>query len=78
MKSIHKEIGESKNEINLEINPNHNLIKNLNTLKDSDKDLAKMVVEQLYDNALVAAGFIEDPRSMVNRVYELLERVSTA
>ncbi len=78
MKSIHKEIGESKNEINLEINPNHNLIKNLNTLKDSDKDLAKLVVEQLYDNSLVAAGFIEDPRSMVNRVYELLERVSTA
>jgi len=76
MKSIHKEIGESKNEINLEINPNHNLIKNLNTLKDSDKDLAKLVIEQLYDNALVAAGFIEDPRSMVNRVYELLERVS--
>ncbi|TDI95389.1 MAG: molecular chaperone HtpG [Deltaproteobacteria bacterium] len=78
MKSIHKEIGQSENEINLEINPNHNLIKNLNTLKDSDKDLAKLVVEQLYDNALVAAGFIEDPRSMVNRVYELLERVSTA
>jgi len=76
MKSIHKEIGQSENEINLEINPNHNLIKNLNTLKDSDKDLAKLVVEQLYDNALVAAGFIEDPRSMVNRVYELLERVS--
>jgi molecular chaperone HtpG len=76
MKSIHKEIGETKNEINIEINPNHNLIKNLNTLKDSDKDLAKLVVEQLYDNALVAAGFIEDPRSMVNRVYELLERVS--
>ncbi len=76
MKSIHKEIGQSENEINLEINPNHNLIKNLNTLKDSDKDLAKLVVEQLYDNSLVAAGFIEDPRSMVNRVYELLERVS--
>jgi molecular chaperone HtpG len=76
MKSIHKEIGQTKNEINLEINPNHGLIKNLNTLKDSDKDLAKLVVEQLYDNALVAAGFIEDPRSMVNRVYELLERVS--
>ena len=76
MKSIHKEIGQSENEINLEINPNHNLIKNLNTLKDSDKDLAKLVIEQLYDNALVAAGFIEDPRSMVNRVYELLERVS--
>ena len=78
MKSIHKEIGQSENEINLEINPNHNLIKNLNTLKDSDKDLAKLVIEQLYDNALVAAGFIEDPRSMVNRVYELLERVSKA
>ncbi|HSG31389.1 MAG TPA: molecular chaperone HtpG [Thermodesulfobacteriota bacterium] len=76
MKSIHKEIGQSDNEINLEINPNHGLIKNLSKLKDSDAELAKLVTEQLYDNALVAAGFIEDPRSMVNRVYELLERVS--
>ncbi|NIP39029.1 MAG: molecular chaperone HtpG [Candidatus Dadabacteria bacterium] len=78
MKSINKEIGQGDNEINLEINPNHGLIKNLSTLKDSDKDLAKLVVEQLYDNALIAAGFIEDPRSMVNRTYELLERVSVA
>lgn len=76
MKSIHKEIGQSDNEINLEINPNHGLIKNLYSLKDTDAELAKLVTEQLYDNALVAAGFIEDPRSMVNRVYELLERVS--
>jgi TNF receptor-associated protein 1 len=76
MKSIHKEIGDTTNQINLEINPKHTLILNLNKLKDSDVELAKLVTEQMYDNALVAAGYIEDPRSMVNRVYELLERVS--
>lgn len=76
MKSIHKELGNTKNQINLEINTNHALIVNLNNIKEIDKELAKLVTEQMYDNALVAAGFIEDPRSMVSRVYELLERVS--
>jgi len=69
-------LGNTKNQINLEINPNHALILNLNNIKESDKELAKLVIDQMYDNALVAAGFIEDPRSMVTRVYELLERVS--
>ena len=62
--------------VNLEINPRHPLIKNLVSLKDKDVSLAKMVVEQIFDNAMVAAGFMEDPRSMVNRVYDLLERVT--
>ena len=34
--------------------------------------LAKLVAEQLYDNALVAAGLIEDCRGMLPRLNEIL------
>ncbi|MGF1449435.1 MAG: molecular chaperone HtpG [Opitutales bacterium] len=62
--------------VNLEINPRHPLVRNLATLKDNDAELGKLVAEQLHDNALAAAGMLEDPRAMVGRVYDLLERVS--
>ena len=62
--------------VNLEINSRHILIKNLASLRGKDESLATMVVEQIFDNAIVAAGFVEDPRSMVNRVYDILERVT--
>ncbi|NIP31150.1 MAG: molecular chaperone HtpG [Candidatus Dadabacteria bacterium] len=61
--------------INLEINSSHELIKKLFNLKDNNTELAKIVVEQIYDNALLAAGFIEDPRNMVGRIYKILEHV---
>jgi len=65
-----------QNSVNLEINPGHELIKNLAGLKDKDPDTAKLVTEQILDNALIAAGYLEDPREMVSRVYKILERVS--
>ncbi len=75
MKAMQQDV-ESTPLVNLEINPRHSLIKNLASLKGTDVGLAKMVVAQIFDNAMVAAGFIEDPRSMVNRVYDILERVT--
>ncbi len=75
MKAMRQEITEGYR-VNLEVNSRHNLIKNLSDLKDKDPDLAKLVAEQLFDNALIAAGFLDDPRTMVNRVYKILERVS--
>ncbi len=77
MKAMRQEIKEGYR-VNLEINSRHNLIKNLSGLKDKDPDLAKLVAEQLFDNALIAAGFLDDPRTMVNRVYKILERVSVS
>ncbi len=65
-----------QNSVNLEINPGHELIKNLAGLKDKDPDTAKLVTEQILDNALIAAGYLEDPREMVSRVYKILERLS--
>ena len=76
MKSMNQEVPVDP-EINLEINLHHNLIKNLADLREKDADLAKLIAEQIFDNAMVAAGYNEDPRSMVNRVYQILERVSS-
>ncbi|MGH7808221.1 MAG: molecular chaperone HtpG [Thermodesulfobacteriota bacterium] len=75
MKGIHREVN-TKQSVNLEINPRHGLIKKLATLKDKDADLAKLVVEQLLDNTLIVAGFLEDQRSMVERLYKILDRIS--
>ncbi|XP_053398776.1 heat shock protein 75 kDa, mitochondrial-like [Mercenaria mercenaria] len=58
----------------LEINPSHSLIKQLNKLQSSDPYLAKLLAEQLYDNAMVTAGLLDDPRSMVSRLNQLLEK----
>ncbi len=75
MKAMKQDVG-VQNSVNLEINPGHELIKNLSALKDNEADTAKLVAEQILDNALIAAGYLEDPREMVSRVYKILERVS--
>jgi molecular chaperone HtpG len=75
MRAMRQEVSANQKVI-LEINTRHNLIRNLSQLRDKDPDLAKMVAEQLFDNALIAAGFLDDPRKIVNRVYKILERVS--
>ncbi|NXX75041.1 TRAP1 protein, partial [Urocolius indicus] len=59
----------------LEINTGHTLIKKLNELKDGQPDLAQMLLDQIYENAMIAAGLNEDPRPMVGRLNELLTRI---
>ncbi|XP_065846320.1 heat shock protein 75 kDa, mitochondrial-like isoform X2 [Oscarella lobularis] len=59
----------------LEVNPSHTIIKRLATLKDEDTKLAVLVAEQLYDNALIAAGLMDDPRRMLGRLDSLVESV---
>ncbi len=75
MKAVKKD-ADLKYSVNLEINAGHKLIKNLSVLKGKDPETARLVVEQLFDNALIAVGYLEDPRSMVDRLYRLLERVA--
>ncbi|XP_077984863.1 heat shock protein 75 kDa, mitochondrial-like [Glandiceps talaboti] len=58
----------------LEINTSHPIIKKLYELKTSDPPLARLVAEQVYDNAMMAAGLMEDPRSMLGRLNELMTR----
>ena len=62
--------------IKLQLNPAHAMVRNLATLRESDAELATLVVEQALDNALAAAQLLDDPREMIARSYQLLERVS--
>lgn len=59
---------------NLEINISHPLIKGLADMRTRDADFAKAVAEQIYDNALIQAGLMVEPRNMVDRSYEILAR----
>jgi TNF receptor-associated protein 1 len=61
----------------LEINPRHPIVVGLHRTRATDQALAEKVAQQLLDNALVAAGLLEDPRAMLARLNELLERVLT-
>jgi TNF receptor-associated protein 1 len=62
----------------LEINPRHPIIIRLDAMRQADEALALKVAEQVHDNARVAAGLLEDPRAMLKRLNELLERVLAA
>lgn len=59
--------------VTLELNPHHQMITSLYHLQRTNSDVAKLLVEQLYDNACIAAGIMEDPRCMLERLNHLLE-----
>ena len=59
----------------LEINPAHPILARLDAMRTKDGALAASVAEQLLDNARVAAGLLEDPRTMLSRLDQLLEKV---
>jgi len=73
MKAMGQEAPEAK--VVLEVNPRHEVIKNLNVLRGTNADLAAMVTQQLTDNALLAAGMMDNPQNMVNRMNELLATI---
>ena len=59
----------------LEINPDHPMVAQLERIRHADAALAAQVAEQIFDNARVAAGLLEDPRRMLQRMNELLEKL---
>jgi HSP90 family molecular chaperone len=61
----------------LEINPNHPMLIGLEGFRQSRPEVSKQVAEQIYDNALIAAGLLEDPQAMLKRINSLLEQVVT-
>ncbi len=76
MKNMNQEAPDMAAKVVLHINPRHPLIKNLSGLRHQNEELAHLVAEQVMDNTLVAAGLMEDPKPMLNRVYQILEKVS--
>jgi molecular chaperone HtpG len=75
MKAMNKDGAESPVRVNLEINPRHAVIKRLFETHTANPDRAKLVAEQLLDNALIGAGLLDDPTAMVARLNKLLESV---
>jgi molecular chaperone HtpG len=59
----------------LELNPDHPMIVRLHQTRSASPELAQQVAEQIFDNALVAAGLLEDPRAMLARMNSLLEKL---
>ncbi|CAG9476761.1 heat shock protein 90, putative [Plasmodium vivax] len=56
----------------LELNPSHTIVTSIFHLKNTNQEVAKLLVQQLYDNACIAAGILEDPRSLLTKLNELL------
>jgi len=57
-----------------EMNPAHPIIKKLNELRTANPQLAILVTEQLFANSMVSAGLVDDPRTMLKSMNELLEK----
>lgn len=59
----------------LEINGTHPIITALNGARAAKPETASKVASQLFSNALVAAGLMDDPRTMLPNVNALLMEV---
>ena len=59
----------------MEINPRHEFIRRLSAIRESDAEAAGLVAEQMLDNALLAAGLLDDPQTLIGRTQKLMERL---
>jgi TNF receptor-associated protein 1 len=80
MRRILKAVQKEKNSVSeakqdLEINPRHAIVIRLARMRETDELLAVKVAEQVLDNARIAAGLLDDPRTMLKRLNELLEEL---
>lgn len=75
MKAMKQDGADAPVKVNLEINPRHAVLKNLHALHAANPEKAKLVAEQLLDNALISAGLLDDATAMVARLNKLLETV---
>jgi len=56
----------------LELNPAHAILKNLLKL-EAGSELQNLVIEQIYDSAMLVEGLHPDPSSMVPRLQQIME-----
>lgn len=64
---------QQQNPITLEINPNHEMIVKLNAVRKVDESVGQDISNQLFENAQVQAGIIDDPRSMLKRIEKFMD-----
>lgn len=56
----------------LELNPRHAILKQLSQ-QPAGQDLDRMVIEQVFENALLIEGLHPDPAGMISRIQELIK-----
>jgi molecular chaperone HtpG len=56
----------------LELNPSHSILKKLLNL-DPASELQTLIIEQIYDSALLVEGLHPDPSSIAPRVQQIIE-----
>ncbi len=71
MKAMSQDSGAAARVI-LEINPRHTLMRKLALREKAGDELAPLIAEQLRDNALIAAGLLDTPTSMLARMEKVL------
>lgn len=57
----------------LEINGSHEIIHKLNQLRAVNDAEARVIAEQIFDNALMVAGLLDEPRLMVKRINQIMQ-----
>lgn len=61
----------------LEINPNHPIIMNAFKIRKERSELSRLILQQVYDNALISADILDNPRTMLGRINEIMERAAS-
>ena len=73
MKAMDENFSDSA-KVELEINPRHEIIRKLAAARETQPEVASLVAGQLLDNALMAAGLLEDSRDTVKRMNALMAK----
>ena len=56
----------------LELNPRHPILIQLNTVS-ADAELSKLIIDQIYEDALLIEGLHPDPAGMIDRIQKLIQ-----
>lgn len=72
MNMVGQEKSDALRECFVEINPSHNLILNLNTLRKEDPRIASMSIKHLFDTAVLHSGMPLQSQDFAKRTYKLI------
>lgn len=71
------QIAQLANNLTFEINPNHDLMVELNKLRRSDVSLARDILNQNLDNCLLSSGLLFEFNEYIERINSLMLRTLT-
>ncbi len=76
MRALKQDTGFGHPKVVFEFNPRSALVKNLAAHAESDPETAALIAEHLLDTALLSAGLIDDPQTIVARSHRMMEALA--